>query len=441
MIEGIDYFSAEIAEAIKGKMCGTNVKIEALTTNSKEKSTDPFCFFAIKGKNFNGADFIEEAIQNGSKLIITQEHIECSVTVIYVENVVKALGLLAKKHKGNTKIIAITGSNGKTTTKDMIVSVLKTSYSVCGTSKNLNNEIGVALTLLSIKNEDFCVVEMGMRGLGEIEWLSFIAEPNIGIITNCMSAHIGVLGNKKNIFKAKTEILKYIKEYAILPNERRFKRVESNRAKKCFVNYKSVKKIKRNEGSISFDINDCKNIEIDSIYEHDIKNAMLAYKLGKLLSIDDETIKRGLKNFTKQQNRGELFKNNNLLIVNDCYNASYESVKMAIISIKEHFKNKKIAVLLGDMLELGEKAEKLHFKIGKLCKKLKIDKFFVYGNYAKYYLKGFRGGKELTAFCTIKENVFAELKESYVLLIKASNSMNFEKIIDRMREKNDKFKN
>lgn len=433
MIEGISYLCSEIAEAVNGKMKGNDEKIEAITLNSKEISQAPSCFFAINGKNINGAEYINEAISNGAKLIITQEQIDCAVTVIYVDNVVMALGLLAKKHKGNTKIIAITGSNGKSTTKDMVISVLKTKYSVCGTYKNNNNEIGVALTLLSIKNEDFCVVEMGMRALGEIEWLSYIAEPGIGIITNCLSAHLGKLGSRKNIFKAKTELLKYVKEYSILPNEIRFKRIKGLRSKKLYTDLK-IRNIRRQDGSIIFDVYDCKDIKIKSIYNHDILNAVFAYMVGKLVGLDDYSIKKGLNDFKKENSRGEILKSKRFLIINDCYNASYESMKMAIISTKEQFANKKIAVLLGDMLELGNKSKQLHLKIGKLCKKLKIDRLYAYGSYARYYINGFGRGRELKNSNSIAEKILNELDESYVLLVKASHLMNFEKIIEQMRE-------
>ena len=440
MIEGINYLCSEIAVAINGKLIGKDEKIEAITINSKEHSKAPSCFFAINGKRFNGADFIDEAIKNGARLVVTQEKINASVTVIYVENVVKALGLLAKKHKGKTKIIAITGSNGKTTTKDMVISILKTKYSVTGTIANLNNEIGTALTLLSIKNEDFCVVEIGMRALGEIEWLSYIAEPNVGVITNCGTAHIEKLGSRKNIFKAKTELLKYVKEYAILPNENRFKKLNNDGIERIYIDKKhKVKNINRCESSIRFDIDSCKSIEIDSIYMHDINNALIAYSIGRLFKLDDNQIKDGFKNFKKEKNRGTIIAVNKFLILSDCYNASYESMRDAIFSIKAQFKNKRIAVLLGDMLELGEKSNKFHFKIGRLCKQLKIDKLFVYGNFARYYIRGFNGGLEYKEFNEIPSKLSTELDQTYVLLVKASNSINFEKIIEQMREiKNDK---
>ncbi len=441
MIQGLNYLCCEIAQIVNGKMVGNDEKIEAVTTNSKEISKAPSCFFAIKGKNFNGAEFVNEAIQNGAKLVVTQEKIKCSVTVIYVENVVKALGLLAKKHKGKTKIIAITGSNGKTTTKDMVISVLKTKYSVCGTIANLNNEIGVALTLLSIKNEDFCVVEMGMRGLGEIEWLSYISEPDIGVITNCATAHLEKLGSEKNIFKAKTEILKYVKTYAILPSEKRFKRLGCDNINKMFISKKhTAKNVRKCENSLLFDVGNCKKIKIDSVYMHDINNALIAYTVGKLLQIDEHQIKKGLESYKKDDCRGKILRVDKFLVLNDCYNASYESTRDAILSLKVQFEHKKTAVLLGDMLELGKKSKFFHLKIGKLCKRKKIDKLYVYGQLAKYYMKGFGGGIEFKDLREIPGRLFAELDETYVLLIKASNSMNFKKIIEQMRDsKNDKY--
>lgn len=441
MIDGLNYLCSEIAEAINGNMIGTDEKIESITINSKENSNCPSCFFAIKGKRYNGADFIDEAIQNGAKLIVTQEKIYCSVTVIYVENVVVALGLLAKRHKGNTRVIAITGSNGKTTTKDMVISVLRTKYSVCGTKANFNNEIGVSLTLLSIKKEDFCVVEMGMRGFGEIEWLSYISEPEISVITNCATAHIEKLGSKSNIFKAKTEILKYTKKYAILPYEKRFKRLRCEGIKKIYLQKEhKIKNIKKIKNAISLDIDKCKNIKLDSIYLHDANNALIAYKIGFMLGLDDNQIKLGLEQFRKENNRGKVLEVNNIQILNDCYNASYESTRNAILAIKAQFPSKKIAVLLGDMLELGEKSKKFHIKIGRLCRHVKIEKMYVYGRFALNYIKGYGGGKKIDELNEIPIILNSELDESYALLIKASNSMNFEKIIEQMREiKNDIF--
>ncbi len=439
MIVDLNYTAKDIEKAVNGKLVGADSLVKGLSINSMEKSSVGHCFFAIKGKNHNGINYVQEAVSNGAKLIVAQEKISSSVPVIYVENTTRALGLLGKLHKGKTKIIGITGSNGKTTTKDMAISVLKAKYSVAGTISNNNNEIGVALTLLSIKKEDFCVVEMGMRGLGEIEWLSYISEPETSIITNCGSSHIGRLGSKENIFKAKTEILKFTKEYAILPNEEKFKTLNCNFLNKIYIgkngNY-FPRNLRRDNSYLIFDIGDCKDIKINSIYEHDATNAVFAYVLGKIYGIDNLLIMKGLESFSKEKSRGDVIKINGIEIINDCYNASFESTMSAIISIVRQYSEtgKKIAVLLGDMLELGCQAAQLHYEIGKLCKKLKIQRMFTFGDYSKFYLQGFGDGEELSCYDSVAEYLITELNEEYVLLVKASNAINFQNIIEKMRE-------
>jgi len=441
VIYDLNYSYNDIERAVDGKLVGKNGAVCALSINSKEKSSLGHCFFAIKGKKYNGINFVKEAISNGAKLIVAQEKISSTVPVIYVENTTKALGLLGKKHKGNTKIIGITGSNGKTTTKNMVISVLNTKYSVTGTLSNNNNEIGAALTLLSIKKEDFCVVEMGMRGIGEIEWLSYISEPETSIITNCGSSHIGILESEENIFKAKTEILNFTKKNAILPSEERFKNLLIKALNRIYIgengDYK-VKNLRYRNPYLIFDVGNCSNIKIHSLYEHDAANAAFAYALGKAYGIEDRLIKKGLINFKKEISRGDIVKINGIEIVNDCYNASYESTRSAIISIeRQYYKmGKKVAVLLGDMMELGNKSEQFHFEIGKLCKEVGIQKMFVYGSYSEYYLKGFGGGERIGCYDSIVDHLFSELNEEYVLLVKASNAMNFQKIIEKMREYN-----
>ena len=439
MIFDLNYTYKDIAKAVNGKLVGADGLITGVTINSREKSSVEHCFFAIKGKKHNGINYVREAVSNGAKLIVAQEKTESSVPVIYVENTTKALGLLGKKHKGKTKIIGITGSNGKTTTKDMAISVLKAKYPVTGTLFNNNNEIGVALTLLSIKKEDFCVVEMGMRGLGEIEWLSYISEPETSIITNCGSSHIGLLGSKENIFKAKTEILTFTKKYAILPDEKKFKALTCENLNKIYIgengNY-APQNLRCNNSHLIFDVGECKDIKINSIYEHDAINAAFAYALGKLYGIDDLLIKERLESFSKEKSRGEIISVKGIEIINDCYNASYESARSAIIStVRQYSKTgKRIAVLLGDMLELGIKSARLHYDIGKLCREEKVQKMYTYGEYSKFYLQGFGSGEELSCYETIAEQILEELNEEYVLLVKASNAMNFQNIIEKMRE-------
>ena len=221
----------EISKAIKGEIIGKNTYVDKLTIDSRELTDGSSIFFAIRGEKYDGHMHVEEAIKHGAKIIVSDVNINVSVTVIKVQNTTKAFGLFAKKYKRKAKIIAVTGSSGKTTTKNMIISVLKQKYTVCGTHENQNNEIGVPLTLLSIKNEDICVVEMGMRKKGDIDWLSYISDPDICVVTNCGSAHIEYLETKENIVKAKMEIINFKPDVVFLPNEEKFKKYEKNHIK------------------------------------------------------------------------------------------------------------------------------------------------------------------------------------------------------------------
>lgn len=441
MIDDISYMSSQIADAINGELYGKDEIISGISIDSREKSDKPFCFFAIKGKKYDGNDYIDEAIKNGAKLIVSDEKKQYPVSMIYVNDTVKALGLLGKKHKGKRKVVAITGSSGKTTTKDMVVSVLSKKYSVCGTYENQNNEIGVALTLLSIKNEEICVVEMGMRGLGEINWLSYISEPNVSLITNCGKAHIGILGNEDNIYKAKTEILNYTKEYAILPNEDRFKKIDNIKLKKIYIgnngNY-NAKNIKAEKHGFSFDINECQNIKITGIYEHNIYNALNAYAVGRIFDVEDGLIKKGLEDYCQGNGRGKILTVRGREIIDDSYNASYESMSEALKSLSKYAKTniKKPFALLGDMLELGKNSCEYHCNIGELCRKLEIEKIYVYGRFSKEYISGFGGGVEIKDFSEISKIIINETDENCVVLVKASNAMRFDKIVEELREYN-----
>lgn len=437
MINDLNYTCKEICEAVEGELVGKDILINALTTNSLEHSGLPYCFFAIKGEKYNGADYIDDAISKGAKLIVTEEKRPCTVSSIYVKDTVKALGLLGKKHKGSTRIIGVTGSNGKTTVKDMIATVLKEKYKIIATNQNENNEIGVAKTLLSIKDHDYCVVEMGMRGLGEIEWLSYISEPHISVITNCTNAHIGRLGTEENIFKAKTEILKYTKKYAVLPNEERFRQLNNENFKCVYIgengDYKA-ENIWKSDGSLLFDIKGT-NCKISSSSTFDSQNAAFAYAVGRLCKIEEGMIKKGLEKWIKAKGRGELLEINGMKIINDTYNASYESMRCAIEGLAEYKgKGYKTAAVLGEMLEQGEKAKEFHYKIGELCKCAEIDELLVSGRFSKEYISGFGKGKEYKTLDDIVEGIKKELSESYIVLLKASHAENYGEIINKLRE-------
>jgi UDP-N-acetylmuramoyl-tripeptide--D-alanyl-D-alanine ligase len=315
-----------------------------------------------------------------------------------------------------------------------------------GTRENQNNEIGVPLTLLSVQNEDFCVVEMGMRAKGEIEWLSYIAEPEMAIITSSGTSHIERLGSKENIFMAKTEILKYTKAFAILPNTRDFCELDCKNLKKIHVGNNTeccLSEIEQTNEELKFKING-KEFLIRSTLSHNAQNALFAYAVGKNYGLTDEEVKKGLMNWKQHENRGGLFFYKGVKVISDCYNASYESVIGAISSLSQQGNNGcKIAVLLGDMLELGENSPALHYAVGEYFADAGVDMIVSFGERAEKIADGFaskRGEENVLRFSDRSDalapaKALAELlSEGDVLILKASRMIAAERVAEELKK-------
>lgn len=431
----------EISKVINGKMIGENIYVDKITIDSREKTDGVSIFFAIRGEKYDGHMYIEEAIKNGAKIIVSDIYINSSVTVIKVKNTVKALGLFAKKYRKKAKIIAVTGSTGKTTTKNMIISVLKQKYAVCGTIGNQNNEIGVPLTLLSIKNEDICVVEMGMRKKGDIDWLSYISMPDICVVTNCGSAHIEYLKSKENIINAKMEIINYKPDTVFLPNEEKFKKYENNHTKFIYLDIdNTLKSCFHTIRGIFFEVKnvlgDIKGVNLNSISIYNSINAFFAYRVGEALGLKHNEILEGLSACKMENRHEDIIEIGKMQVVLDCYNASFEGVKMALESIVEYSKktNKSPCFLFGDMLELGDDSNRLHLEIGKYCLQLGISKLFTYGKISRIISQCLNYGIHLNDANETLEKLRELSLFSNVLLVKGSRKMQLENIIYKMKE-------
>ncbi len=431
----------EIAKILNSKLIGDNSIIEYISTDTREMLPNNTCFIAFKGKSFNGNDFIKDAINKKCSLIITDKSISCNIPVIVVNDTKKAFGILAKELSQKTKVIGITGSVGKTTVKEMVSLVLKEKYSISSTYKNENNEIGVAKTLLSIKDNDYCVVEMGMRGLGEIEWLSYLSEPQISIITNCGTSHLELLGSEQNIFKAKTEILKHTQKYAIVPYEKRFIVYDYKNIKPIFIG-KDIEYYNLSyygngiKFSAKYNNSIIEDIELSTFNLNNVKNALFAIVTGGLCGVSNEKIKQGLKKYTGENMHEEITQINGITVIKDCYNASYESVKSAIFSLKKYAEIKNVTpnLLLGDMLEIGEASREYHYRIGELAKDLGIKNLFAIGKYAKNITDGYLGGIICNDRCEMAKIIMSKLNNNDVILVKASRALMLEKIVEQMKE-------
>lgn len=427
-------------------------------------------YIGIKGEKFDGSSFWKNALNNGAETVIInnikldeiEEYKKQNKNIIQVEDTIKAIGEMAsykmkiQKEKYNLKVVGVTGSVGKTSTKDIIANVLSKKYKVLKTEGNNNNHIGLPLTILRLQDEDIAVIEMGMNHFGEISYLTKIAKPDIAVITNIGTSHIGNLGSRENILKAKLEILEGMDKKKIVINN------DNDLLNKWYLENKNnieihtfgiknesefnAKNIKLKENSSEFiceNTNEKINIEVPVGGEHFILNALCGLTVGKLLNLNNEEIKKGIKDFKLTAKRMEInHLKNNITIINDSYNASYESMKASILNLKNMNGERKIAVL-GDMFELGDFSEKLHKEVGTEIYKNKIDKLYLIGNYSKFIgeeaeKEGYK--KENIFYFENKDELFNNLKNNLksgdVILIKASNGMKLFEIAEKLKNIN-----
>ena len=421
-------------------------------------------YIGIKGENFDGNVFWKKALDNGAMGVIVQniEFDEQDIktyqdkAIIQVEDTLQALYKLAsyKREIYNIPVIAITGSVGKTSTKDLVANVVAQKYNICKTIGNNNNNIGMPFTILNAPNDiEAFVLEMGMNHFGEIHLLSEIAKPNICIITNIGTSHIGNLGSRENILKAKLEILDGAKNpYIIINNDNDLlhKWYEGNKDKINIKTYgikeKSdiqAKDIQLYEDGSEYRINlNNKNekIKVHVGGEHFVLNSLCSIAVGELLDIQNDDIRRGIETFCLTKNRMEIIElKNGIKLINDAYNSSVESVK-ASLSYMNHMKaNRRIAVL-GDILETGEFALQLHKEIGKIVCENKVEILICSGENAKYIVESAKenGFNEKNIYYfKDKEDIVELLKQIIqtqdVILFKASNGMRFFDIAEKIK--------
>ncbi len=389
-------------------ICGNEEEILENYKKDTREIENGDVYIGIKGEKFNGSTFFETAFEKGAKACILQD-IEIDEKtlkkyqdkiIIIVKDSVEALQKIAeyKRKEYNIPVIGVTGSVGKTSTKDILASVMSKKYKTLKTEGNYNNHIGVPLTILKLKDHEAAVIEMGMNHLGEISKLTKIARPTMSVITNIGTSHIGELGSRENILKAKLEILEGMEENAPIvinnDNDMLHDWYIKNKDTRNIITYGIENKsdimaenIYTDDKGSNFTVN-VENkqykIEINVGGKHFIQNSLCAICVGLKNNISMEKIIEGIKEFKLTQKRMEILKGiNNSTIINDCYNASYDSMKAAIEYLGELKGNKKIAVL-GDMLELGEYEKELHEKVGEEIYKNKIDILITIGNLAKH---------------------------------------------------------
>ena len=390
-------------------------------------------FFAIN----NGNSYVNDVLGKGAALVIADNYKGNDKRVIKVDDTIKCMQELAKKYRKalNIKIIAITGSNGKTTTKDMVYSILSQEYVTAKTMGNLNNHIGVPFTILQLDNKyEVAVLELGMSSFGEIDLLSNIAQPDIGVITNIGDSHLEFLKTRENVFKAKTELVKYVeKENLIIFGDDPFlKMLDGVKVGYEKDNNYQIEDFSDSDEGLSFELNGDK-YEIALNGKHNCINAAIAVVIGKKMKVPYEKIKDGLKNLELTPMRFQKIEKENIIYINDAYNASPISVSFSLETFDKLYNDTLKITILGDMLELGEKEIEYHKNIIEKALSIHTDKIYLYGERMKKALENVQKNREKITHFTEKEEIkklILKGQKKTSILLKGSRGMKLEEIIE-----------
>ena len=439
----------EIAKACNGRLVG-NGEIEIIQYSNDTRTLQKGALYIpIVGEVFDGHRFISQAFEKGAVATLSSHQDETyEGACIYVEDTLKAFQDIAHYTalKANVPIVGITGSVGKTSTRDMVGAVVSSYYSTLKTEGNFNNHIGVPITIMRYDNEEAMVLEMGMNHLREIAKLVEIARPNIGVITNVGTAHIGLLGSRENILKAKLEMAEYFDENnTLIINldndmlEGYYKNADVKYKIKTFAIKHDADVKAENvclyESRSTFDYKGM-SYEVNVPGEHFVLNALAAIAVGECLNIPYEYIKEAIQNFELTKNRMDFVHlKNEISIIDGTYNANLDSM-LSSLAVLGKYERRKIAVL-ADMLELGEFSKELHLKTGKAVDENKIDVLICVGNESKYVIDGAENTKDKHWFSSNQEAyeyLKSILQPKDIVLVKGSNSMRLKEIITQLKE-------
>ncbi|WP_404398342.1 UDP-N-acetylmuramoyl-tripeptide--D-alanyl-D-alanine ligase [Idiomarina loihiensis] len=445
-----------IAEQVEGRLIGSDCTIDAVSTDTRTDLTDAL-FIALKGKNFDAHDFVEQAIAKGAAAVICEKQVDSECRQIIVENSRHALGCLgaAIKAKVAPKTVAVTGSNGKTTVKEMLAAILSIRHPVLATQGNFNNDIGVPLTLLRLQEKHkYAVVELGANHPGEIAYTTDLVKPDVAILNNVSAAHVEGFGSLHGVARAKTEIFRGVggQGTAITPRDSEFypcwQRACSDMKWKTFglsdsADVYASDVTLNGEGHPSFTLHlggETKQLELKLSGRHNVLNALSAAAAASELGISLNDIVAGLQTVEPAQGRLTSIKvSEHLRIIDDTYNASVASTKAAL-DLLGSYQGYRIFVL-GDMGELGADARAYHEDIGEHAIGSGIDNLYSLGVLSQSASEVFNGhgGKHFGSLQSLVESVLQRLteqtgKQAVTVLVKGSRSAHMERVVAAIQQ-------
>jgi len=424
-----------------------NVEITGIRRDNRQVEPGDL-FVCIPGENFDGHDFAAAAREKGAAAALVSREINVDIPQIKVPDTVLGLQKIAEGYRKefDIPVVGVTGSVGKTTTKEMIACVLSEKYNTHKTSGNLNNEIGLPFTVLELNSQhEAAVIEMGMNHFGEISRLTRVARPNVAVISTIGESHIEFLGSKEGILKAKLEILEGLSENGVvilngddeflwgvrgkLPFKTVYYGIKNQDAD--IFGYEKTASLE----SITFTVREIEGTEfkINVGGVHNLQNALAAIAVAKELGLSAEQMAKGLDSFENTGMRQKIIEKDGVLIINDCYNANPDSMR-ASLALLGKTQGRRVAVL-ADMLELGDASEEAHIGIGRVAAK-NADLIFVTGDMREKVKQGAKGA-EIYTFDTAEQltvELKAVLKEGDKVLVKASRGMRLERVVDALLE-------
>lgn len=441
---------SEITAIVNGTLYGDGDGIVTSVVIDSRNVQKNSMFAAFPGEKVDGHDYIAKAFESGASCCIGNFVPEGETRpMIVVEDVQKALQVLAAWYRDtlNIPVIGITGSVGKTTTKEMVSAVLGTRFNVLKTEKNYNNELGVPLTIFRIEEDHgIAVIEMGISHFKEMTCLAQMAQPDVGIFTVIGHAHLENLESQEGILWAKTEMVKYMKPDGVMVvngDDDLLYRYPAEREKITYgTNIRCM--IRASDVEMTEDYTACTvvqgtrhlEIKVPAYGDHIIYAALAAVTVGFHFGLTDEEIKAGLLNFETVGRRSNVIKTETLSLIDDCYNANPDSVKSAIDSMN-HFIGRRVAIL-GDMFELGQEEEELHRQVGQYAAEHGVDLLLAVGGLSSNTAEGAKAAGCAAEHYETKEDLIPKLKEILlpgdIVLVKASHSMQFEMISEAIKE-------
>lgn len=447
--------AAEILKATKGKLisgkASADIKLASISTDSRTIARGEF-FLPLKGNNFNGEEFVGEAIRKGARgAFVTRlpGHKSEDKIVIQVKDTTKALQRLARYHrmKFDIPVIGVTGSNGKTATKDMISRLLSAKFNVLKNEGTKNNHIGVPQTLLKLdKKHDICVLEMGANHKGEIRLLADIARPAIVIITNIGPSHLEFLKDLKGVFEAKKEIFEFLGRggLAIVNGDDEYLTGLKSRAFKIIKfgfdegNDLKAAVFSANSSRMEFSLNDKTHFTLNLLGLHNIYNALAAIGIARHFKLGVEVIKKGLAGYRPAYMRLNISSIGGITIINDSYNSNPSSMKCALQAIKDLSANAKW-IVSADMLELGKKENDLHRMVGESVARSGFKGLLTFGTLSRHtYNRALECGmdKERIWHCSTRDEVADTLRKVIrrgdAILVKGSRAMGMERVVEKL---------